>query len=214
MDQDKLLQWLPKGMHVELDPKVKAVITLKKSHKISDAAVKNAVSRLIGALGLDTRDENLQETPRRILKLWTEFLKPQVLELKTFAGPGAMVMLKRHRFVAVCPHHLLPFEMVGNVAYIPQDHRVGLSKLCRILEFAGNGFMLQENITEFTAELLSNLLLPRGVAVSVSGEHGCMRLRGVRTTGSVTTTAVRGVFLTDEKARNEFLHTNGGVSHE
>lgn len=200
---------LPRGMEVQLDPHHKAVLTINKKHNINVIGFDRAVRNFIGNLGLDIKDVNLKDTPRRVTKLWTEWLKPQTLELKTFPGKSGMVILKNHRFISVCPHHLLPFEMIGSVAYVPQDHVLGISKLPRMLNFAGVGMMLQESITEFCADLLDTLLQPRGVAVSVTGIHGCMRLRGVESGGSITTTAVRGVFLTDEKARSEFLHTSG-----
>ena len=50
-------------------------------------------------------------------------------------------------------------------------------------------------------------LLPKGVIVVLDQcEHMCMTMRGIRKSGSTTTTsAIRGVFIDNGPAREEFL---------
>ncbi len=208
-----IAELLHTGLKVTLTERDKAVLSLSMTHgTISEQGIKNAVASLLRNFGVDLRDPNFIETPRRVSKLYSEWLKPKTLEIKSFPSPSDdMVCLVNHRCISVCPHHLLPFDLVVDIAYIPTGHVVGLSKLARLANFASGSFLLQENITQLNAEVLNSLLLPKGVAVRVTGVHGCMRYRGVFTEGHVTTSAMRGTFMTDEKARSEFYHvtTNG-----
>lgn len=201
----KIQDLLHNGFKIDLVERDHATLSLAMSHNVSEQGVRSAITSLLKNFGVDSRDVNFRETPRRVSKLWAEWLKPRTLELKTFPSPAEdMVTLVGHRALSVCPHHLLPFDLVCDIAYIPTNHVVGLSKLARLVDFTCGSFLLQENITQLMAEVLNSLLLPRGVAVRVKGTHGCMKHRGVRTEGHVVTSAMRGVFMTDEKARQEF----------
>lgn len=210
MDESRIKKLTPAGMKIELVQKKHAVLSLKASHGFTDKGVKNAVSRMLSCLGMDTRDPNLKDTPRRVAHMWAEWLTPKTLDLTCFESESSsLVTLNNHKSVSVCPHHMLPFELMFNIAYIPQDYVLGLSKLSRLANFVSGSFMLQEHISELVCELLNVLVQPKGVAVSVRGVHGCMRLRGVMSEGSTNTVTLKGVFLTDEKARAEFYHACG-----
>jgi GTP cyclohydrolase I len=51
-----------------------------------------------------------------------------------------------------------------------------------------------------------NKLKPRGVLVVIEAEHLCMSMRGVKKPGTkAITSAVRGIFRQDAKARAEAL---------
>jgi len=197
-----LAKMFPKGVKVGLEKG--SLATLEMNHKVDPKAVNRAVHAMLNGLGLDRTDENLVETPRRVTKLWQDWLQPRRLEMKAFSGGGPMVTLVHHRSLSMCPHHMLPVEIIGSLAYIPQDWKVGLSKLARLIDFCGASLMLQENATEAIADLMDALLTPTGVMCQLIGRHGCMRLRGVKTNGPVVTTSLRGVFYTDSKARQEF----------
>jgi len=179
---------------------------LEATRTFNQTVVKRTVFQMLRGFGINTNDENFKGTPDRVCKMWSEWLSPKTLKLKVFSSDtkGA-VIVTGHKAVSVCPHHLLPFQMVVDVAYIPTGYVVGLSKLPRLVDIVASSFVLQEHIPEIIVKILSALLTPRGVICRVRAKHGCMRLRGVRTSGKVTTTAVEGVFLTDEKARHEFL---------
>jgi|SRR5215475_2421130 len=207
---------LPRGAEVRIEARVSADIKLQVSrHAINDKAVRSAVASLLRNLGMDLNDENFKETPRRVCAMWEQWVKPKSLSLKVFtAMDQVMVTLVGHKTVSVCPHHLLPFDVEINIAYIPQEYVLGLSKLARIAEFASESFMLQENITVFVTSLIESLILPMGVACTVRASHGCMRLRGVKTTGNVVTSSLKGVFLTDEKARTEFYDAVRNGNHK
>jgi GTP cyclohydrolase I len=46
----------------------------------------------------------------------------------------------------------------------------------------------------------------RDVAVVADGEHSCMTMRGIRTSGSMRTSVMRGAFYDDNATRAELLN--------
>lgn len=198
------------GMEVKINERGTADLHFEATRTFNRLAVKRAVTQLLKGFGVNTQDENFKGTPERVTKLWAEWMKSHDLKMSAFStvSEGA-VTLVGHSSISVCPHHLLPYTMVVDVGYIPQGWAVGLSKLPRLVDLACGAFILQEHIGEFVVQVLNALLLPRGVMCRVRGTHGCMRLRGVKTTGFVATSAMRGVYLTDEKARAEFMKEVG-----
>lgn len=161
---------------------------------------------LLNGMGIDRRDGNFKETSSRVTKMWTEWMKPHKIKIKVFETESdSAVTLLQHKTVSMCPHHMLPYDLIVSLGYIPKDYAVGLSKLARLIDMTCSSFILQENIGVFLTHIMEALLLPLGVACRVEGAHGCMRLRGVRTPGTVVTTTLRGVFFDDVRAREEFL---------
>ena len=107
----------------------------------------------------------------------------------------------------MCEHHLVPFFGKAHVAYLPKDGKLtGLSKLARVVETVAKRPQLQERITASIADTIMKQLEPYGVIVVIEAEHMCMTMRGVKKPGSKTiTSAVRGLFKTDPKARAEVM---------
>jgi GTP cyclohydrolase I len=72
---------------------------------------------------------------------------------------------------------------------------------------------VQERMTQEVAQTLVDMLEPQGVAVVVEGFHMCMAMRGVQKQNSwMTTSAMRGVFQTSTRTREEFLQLIKGIS--
>jgi GTP cyclohydrolase I len=203
---EKLERMLPGYAQIKITEN-EATIHLETTRHYNSVAVQRAISLLLKGLGVEhIEDPNFSGTAKRVEKMYREWLAPKDLKLATFpSNSGGAVTLIGHTATSMCPHHLLPFHVRVDLAYIPQGFVVGLSKLSRLVDLVAASFVLQEHIGEFVVGLLDALLLPRGAICRVRGSHGCMRLRGVKTDGEIATTALRGVFLTDEKARSEFL---------
>jgi GTP cyclohydrolase I len=107
---------------------------------------------------------------------------------------------------ALCSHHVLPWLGTAWVGYLPDGKICGLSKLARIVEFYARQLTLQERVTQEVADALDQHLRPKGVMVVIKATHGCMTMRGVEEPDAETvTSAVRGVFLNEPSARQEFL---------
>jgi len=163
---------------------------------------------LLKHLGQDIKREGLKETPTRYVKFMREFLKPQKFNFTTFDAEGTdeMIIQTNIPFYSLCEHHIAPFFGTADVAYIPNDKIVGLSKLARCVDLYANQLQNQERITTQIAERLSKELNPKGVAVHLKAQHLCMNMRGVKKHDTWTSTSkLVGCFKDDERARSEFL---------
>jgi len=106
----------------------------------------------------------------------------------------------------LCEHHMLPFFGRAHVAYLPSDKVIGLSKIPRLVEMFARRLQVQERLTHQIAEMLDDILAPRGVAVAVEGQHMCSMMRGVKKEHPVMfTSAFLGEFKADRELRKEFL---------
>jgi GTP cyclohydrolase I len=157
----------------------------------------------------DWDDPELADTPKRWIKMMQELTTKQPFNFTTFENPECdeMVVLTDIPFTALCAHHLAPFVGVAHVAYVPDKQIVGLSKIPRLVQNTARGLWTQEDLTQCIANDLQQALDPVGVAVVMRAEHQCMSLRGVKVTGSKTTTSsMKGCFADHSKqARAEFL---------
>jgi len=105
-----------------------------------------------------------------------------------------MILLSDVSFHSLCAHHFLPFFGHAQIAYVPGDRLVGLSKPARVMEHFARRPQVQEQLTEQVVAFLSERLEARGVIVRLKARHLCMEMRGVRRSAWTTTTATRGVF--------------------
>jgi GTP cyclohydrolase I len=118
-----------------------------------------------------------------------------------------MVLVKDIEFYSLCEHHMIPFIGKAHVAYIPDGHIMGLSKVARVVESFARRLQVQERLTMQIKDAIQDALNPLGVAVVIEAKHLCMAMRGVQKQNSVTTTSdFTGAFLTNLKTREEFLH--------
>ncbi len=179
--------------------------------KVTDV-VKNGYKQIIEDLGEDTKREGLEKTPERAAKAM-QFLTQgyhqdaaKILKSAMFKEDyNEMVIVKDIEVYSLCEHHILPFFGKAHIAYIPNGHIVGLSKLPRIVDVFARRLQVQERLTAQILECINNTLKPQGVAVVIEASHMCMMMRGVQKQNSTTTTSgFRGAFEKIE-TRNEFL---------
>ena len=125
-----------------------------------------------------------------------------------------MVLVKDIDLYSMCEHHMIPFYGKAHVAYIPNGYITGLSKIARVVEAYSRRLQVQERLTMQIRDCLQETLNPIGVAVVIEAAHMCMQMRGVQKQNSVTTTsAFTGIFLSDMKTREEFIHLIGIKLH-
>lgn len=182
------------------------------SGKINQGMIEDGVSRILRGLGVDLTDHNYIDTPERVARMYVEMFTPKENEWATFEEDFSdFILLKGHTLYGLCPHHLLPVELVISLAYVPNGHVLGLSKLARICDEVNTGPMLQER---FTVEVLTRLeeLCPgiRGAACIVDGQHGCTKVRGVKSDGRFTTYRLSGCFKDDPELESRFFTLAGG----
>lgn len=190
------------------------MLPVANGHRPVDvAAAERAVADLLVALGKNPLAESLADTPRRVASCYAELLTPNDFNLTTFPnseGYDELVLAKHIPVQSLCEHHLLPFHGVAHVGYLPEDQILGLSKLARVVDHFASDLQVQERLTKQIADWLHQHLAPKGVGVVLEAEHTCMTLRGIRATGSRTTTStLHGVLRTDARSRQEFLALTG-----
>lgn len=171
------------------------------------------VKEILRLLGEDPEREGLQKTPERVAKSLQFLTKGytengiQIVQSAIFDEKyQQMVLVKDIELFSTCEHHMLPFIGKCHVAYIPNGKITGLSKIARVVETYARRLQVQERLTVQIRDCIQDALQPLGVAVVIEASHSCMQLRGVEKSHSVTTTsAFSGIFLKDERTRNEFL---------
>ena len=168
---------------------------------------------ILSLLGEDPTREGLEKTPMRAAKAMAFFTKGYVqnpteilLSARFKEEYRQMVIIKDIELYSLCEHHLLPFYGKAHVAYIPNGYITGLSKIARVVEAFARRLQVQERLTVEIRDSIQEALKPLGVAVVIEASHMCMQMRGVQKQNSVTTTsAFTGVFLKDQKTREEFI---------
>ena len=171
------------------------------------------IRRELEILGEDPNRDGLLNTPARVAKSMTWLTRGYSSSVEEVVGAGIfdeahdnMIMVKDIELYSMCEHHMLPFFGKAHVAYIPNGRIVGLSKIPRIVDVYARRLQVQERLTEQIAEGLCKVLHPRGVGVVIEAYHLCMMMRGVQKQNSKTiTSALRGLFKSDQKTRDEFL---------
>ncbi|WP_299886526.1 GTP cyclohydrolase I FolE [uncultured Lacinutrix sp.] len=180
--------------------------------KVTDD-VKERYKSIIEELGEDTSRDGLLKTPERAAKAMqflTQGYEQNAAEILSGAmfkeEYNDMVIVKDIEFYSLCEHHILPFFGKAHIAYIPNGHIVGLSKLPRIVDVFSRRLQVQERLTHQILDCINDTLKPEGVAVVIEASHMCMQMRGVQKQNSVTTTSgFRGAFQNIE-TRTEFLN--------
>jgi|TARA_B100001059_G_scaffold128934_1_gene128814 GTP cyclohydrolase I len=177
-------------------------------------SLKGHYSKVLELIGEDPSREGLLKTPERVAKAM-QFLTQgydveatDILKSAMFSEDySQMVLVKEIEFYSLCEHHLLPFFGKAHIAYIPDGHIVGLSKLPRVVDAFSRRLQVQERLTNEIRDCIQNTLKPKGVAVVMEARHLCMQMRGVEKQSSLTTTsAFSGAFLESEKTRLEFMN--------
>ena len=175
--------------------------------------MQDLIRQLLVELGEDPAREGLVRTPQRVEKA-LKFLTSgydadidRVLNDALFTVDySEMVIVKDIDFYSLCEHHLLPFFGKCHVAYIPQRHVIGLSKIPRLVDVFARRLQVQERMTNQIAETIRQKVDPLGVAVVCEGTHLCMSMRGVEKQNScAVTSAMLGSFRENARTRMEFL---------
>lgn len=179
--------------------------------EVTDGLQENFRNILEG-IGEDISREGIEKTPERAAKAMQFLTQGYKMDAETILKEAMfkesydeMVVVKDIELYSLCEHHMLPFFGKAHIAYIPNGHIVGLSKLPRVVDVFARRLQVQERLTHDILECINNTLKPKGVAVVIEAVHMCMMMRGVQKQNSATTTSgFRGQFKKIE-TRNEFL---------
>lgn len=188
----------------------KEMVATKTAEKL---AIESAVRTILDNVGEDSERDGLVGTPDRIARMYDEVLGGYHVDpVKLVNGAlfdvdySEMVLVRDIEYFSMCEHHMLPFYGRAHVAYLPTDQVIGLSKIPRLVEMFARRLQVQERMTHQIAEMLDDILAPRGVAVAVEGQHMCSMMRGVKKEHPVMfTSAFLGEFKEERELRKEFL---------
>lgn len=176
---------------------------------------------IVKLLGEDVNREGLVKTPIRVAKAMQFLMQgyninpDEIINSAKFKEDySQMVIVKDIELYSMCEHHLIPFYGKAHVAYIPNGSITGLSKIARVVEAYARRMQVQERLTVQIRDCIQRNLNPIGVAVVIEAGHMCMQMRGIQKQNSVTTTsAFTGIFLSDSRTREEFIHLIGIKLH-
>ena len=176
------------------------------------ASIASHYSEILGHMGEDPEREGLLKTPERVAKA-LQYLThgydldaSEILRSAMFKEDySQMVIVKDIEVYSMCEHHMLPFFGKAHIAYIPNGHIVGLSKIPRVVDVFARRLQVQERLTNEIRDCIQSTLNPAGVAVVIECRHMCMSMRGIQKQNSVTTTSAFTGEFAHERTRNEFL---------
>ncbi len=167
---------------------------------------------ILQEIGENPDREGLAKTPERVAKS-LQFLThgydldpAAILRSAMFREEyQQMVIVKDIEVFSLCEHHILPFFGKAHVAYIPNGHIVGLSKIPRVVDAFARRLQVQERLTVEIRNCIQETLKPDGVAVVIEAQHMCMIMRGIQKQHSVATTSAFTGEFNVEKTRGEFM---------
>ena len=169
--------------------------------------------QMLSSVGEDPTREGLIKTPDRFARAFADLTmgyqqtQEEVVGDALFeASSSQMVVVQKMEFYSLCEHHLLPFFGHAHVAYLPNKKIIGLSKIPRIVNMYARRLQVQERLCDQVAKAIEEVVQPFGVACVIEASHLCMMMRGVQVqSGMMTTSSMRGDFLTNHATRAEFL---------
>ncbi|WP_415901790.1 GTP cyclohydrolase I FolE [Neptuniibacter sp. QD29_5] len=200
-------QLIEKGLET---PTIESPLTQDEKYE----RIKGLMTEVVSTLGLNLEDDSLRETPHRVAKMYVyEIFSgldyenfPSIAMIENKMDVDEMVKVRDINLVSSCEHHFVTIDGTAKVAYIPNKKIIGLSKINRLVRFFSQRPQVQERLTKQILIALQTLLETDNVAVSISATHYCVKSRGIMDVNSATeTTALGGIFKTNERTRAEFL---------
>ena len=174
-------------------------------------------AEIMHTLGLDLTDDSLKGTPHRVAKMYVKEVfaglnpknRPHARSFSNHYNYNQMLVERNITLFSYCEHHFVPIVGKAHVAYIPNEHVVGLSKLNRIVQYYAKRPQVQERLTIQIANELRKALKTENVAVLIEADHLCVMSRGVNDISSNTITSEYSGVFQEAQFRNEFLHYIG-----
>lgn len=178
------------------------------------SAIKGHFQKIMEELGLDLDDDSLRGTPYRVAKMYVKELfyglnpsnKPKLTTFENKYGYKKMLVEQNITIDSACEHHFLPIIGYANIAYVPKDKVIGLSKINRLVDYYSHRPQVQERLCLQIMEDLKEVLETEDIIVMVCAKHLCVSSRGIKDKNSYTTTIEYGGCFEDDIKRNEFLN--------
>ncbi|WP_405567006.1 GTP cyclohydrolase I FolE [Polaribacter sp. Asnod6-C07] len=184
--------------------------------KSDDEKIKNIqhhFKMIMEEIGLDLTDDSLSGTPYRFAKMYVKELfyglnpanKPKLSVFENKYNYKKMLVEQNITIDSSCEHHFLPIVGHANIAYIPKDKVIGLSKINRLVDYYAHRPQVQERLSLQILKDLQEVLNTKDVIVMITAKHLCVSSRGIKDKDSFTTTIEYDGCFADTEKRNEFL---------
>ncbi|MBF8151594.1 GTP cyclohydrolase I FolE [Winogradskyella sp. F6397] len=165
---------------------------------------------IVEILGFDLTNDSIKDTPNRVAKMYVNEIfkglnpinKPEITVFKNEYEYHTPLVELNIPFTSFCEHHFVPIQGKVNIAYIPKNYVIGLSKIHRLVDFYARRPQVQERLTMQIVQELSSTLDTNDVGVVLKANHSCISCRGVEDLGSSTLTSV---FLGQIKSDNSLI---------
>lgn len=176
--------------------------------------VEEKVKALLQSLVIDIEnDHNTQETAKRIAKMYLKEVfagrydaQPKVTDFPNVKNLDQVYTLGPITVRSACSHHMVPITGRAWVGILPSDRVIGISKFVRLANWVLARPQIQEEATVQLADLIQDLINPRGLAVVIEATHQCMTWRGVKESETkMSTSVMRGAFRDEPETRAEFF---------
>ena len=186
---------------------------VKQSAEKKIEAITDSFSDIMIELGLDTTDDSLMDTPKRVAKMYVNEIMGG--RYKTMPDPNSFpnyiengyegMLVVRSELKSVCSHHHQPVTGIAYIGIIAGDKLLGLSKYTRIAQWCATRGTLQEELNVMIADEIQRQCETEHVGVYIQATHGCCENRGIKAHSSLTqTTVLRGGFK-KEDLKKEFF---------
>ncbi|AUC84275.1 GTP cyclohydrolase I FolE [Polaribacter sp. ALD11] len=195
---------------------IKTALRADAFDKTDEEKIKNIqhhFKMIMEEMGLDLTDDSLSGTPYRVAKMYVKELfyglnpanKPKLSTFENKYSYQKMLVEQNITIDSACEHHFLPIIGHANVAYIPKDKVIGLSKINRLVDYYARRPQVQERLVLQILNDLQQVLDTKDVIVLVTAKHLCVSSRGIKDQSSFTTTLEYGGCFSKTSIRNEFL---------
>jgi len=137
---------------------------LSRSDKIE--TIESHFYQIMRALGLNLDDDSLQDTPKRLAKMYVNEIFwgldheafPKCTAVDNKMKYDEMVVERNINVQSNCEHHFVVIDGFATVGYIPKKKVIGLSKINRVVEYFSKRPQIQERLTEQVYHALSHIL--------------------------------------------------------
>ncbi|MEJ2044624.1 MAG: GTP cyclohydrolase I FolE [Reinekea sp.] len=176
--------------------------------------IQGLMTEVMQVLALDLNDDSMADTPHRVAKMYVNEIFggldyanfPKITLIENKMSASEMIRVKDIDLTSTCEHHFITIDGSVDVAYIPAERIIGLSKINRIVRFFAQRPQVQERLTQQVLVALQTLLGTDDVAVRINAVHYCVKARGVMdSTSSTETLSLGGRFQTDRDVRHDFV---------
>jgi GTP cyclohydrolase IA len=176
--------------------------------------IEGKLQSLFDSLVIDTEnDHNTKETAHRVAKMYVDEVfkgryhpMPKVTDFPNVKELDEVYTLGPITVRSACSHHFVPIVGHAWVGILPSDRVIGISKFNRIVDWVLSRPHIQEEAAVMVADIIEDLIQPKGLAFVIKAQHMCMSWRGVKEPDTkMVNSIVRGAFRADTSLKKEFF---------